>query len=294
MTPTSLGGATGASTTTAAAALDRLAFDRTAPARAAMRLEDAPNFGLDAFAAAGKAISIVARVAPHRAALLGLPEFDISNLDCLEDYARALRFVHTEILRRVQRAKVLPVLAEEGKALRALMMSYAEALSYKGLFSPELIARLREGTGYADLVEDLNILAQEFLALPAAHTGPGSLVTRPEIDRASEIAHQINVASGNVVDIDLSQAALLDERRKVAGLLLEAHSEIRRAVTYLRWKQGDAAELVPSLYTGSQGRPKGAKPAEDVLPELAALHQEMHTLTGTPHVNPEDSPFAAE
>lgn len=291
MHSTTTGAGTGPATPADASALDRLAFDRTASARGAMKPEDAPNYGLDAFHAAGKALAIVPRVAPYRAAMTTLPGFRVAHLDGLEDYARALRFVHTEILRRVQRAKVLPVLAEEGRTLRALMMSYAEALSYKGLFAPELIVRLREGTGYSDLVEDLNVLAQEFLALPATHTGPGSLVTRPEIDRASEIAHQINVAAGNAVDIDLSQAALVDERRKVAGLLLGAHGQIRRAITYLRWDEGDANDLVPSLYIAGPGRPKAKAPAE-VPEELAELHQELHAVTGTPH--PEDSPFAAE
>jgi len=293
MTPTSHGAGTGAPTPADASALDRHAFDRTTARRAAMKPEDAPTFGLDAFAAAGKAIAIGQRVAPYRAAMILLPGFEVAHLDCLEDYARALRFVHTEILRRVQRAKVLPVLEEEGKALRRLMLSYADGLSIKKLFSEELITRVREGTGYADLVEDLNILAQEFLALPAAWTAPGSLVTRPEIERASEIAHQINVATAKTAEIDLSQTALLDERRKVAGLLLEAHSEILRAITYLRWKEGDADELVPTLYSGSKGR-RAAKPAEGVPAELAEVHQELHALTGTPHLNPEDNPFSEE
>lgn len=273
--------------------LDRAAFDRTAAARSAMRPEDAPHYTLDAFYAAGKALWIAPRVAAYRDPMLALPGFDVAHLDGFEDLARGLRFVQTELLRRIQRAKQVPELAAEGWRLRALMMSYAEALSYKGRIAPELIVRLREGSGYRDLVEDLSVLCQEFLALPAELTGPNAAVTRAEIARASELAHEINVRVGNAADVDLSQAALLDERRRLGGLLLRAHGQIRRAMTYLRWDEGDATELVPSLYVPGGGR-KAAEPATEPPQELAELHEQLHEQAAAPPVHPEDDPFAAE
>jgi hypothetical protein len=227
--------------------LDRLAFDDTAPDRAAREVEDCRRYTLDAFFAAGRALWILPRVMPYRQRMLALPDYDLRHLDRFERYARALRFVETAILLRVRRTGQLPELAAEGWRLRALMMSYAEALSHKGRVAPELIVRLREGSGYRTLVEDLTVLVHELLAVEGG-TGPGSPVTLEDLDRAAEIADELNVRVGNPAEIDATRATLVRERRKLGHLLVEAHDQLRRALGYLRWAEGDANTLVPSLY----------------------------------------------
>lgn len=280
-----------------AAVLDRDAFDKTAPLRAAVRVEDAPHYSLDAFFAAGIALRTIPRIAPLRADLLTLPNYDVGHFDRFGDLARALRFVQTELLRRIQRSTQLPQVAAEGWQMRSMMMAYAEALSHKGVFAPELIARLREGSGYRDLVEDLSVLVSEFQGLPASKIGADTVVTRADLTRASEIAHEINVQVGT--GIDASQDELIAERRKLGGLLIEAHSEIRRGVAFLRWDEGDVNKLVPSLFVPAG--PRRRDPDVDVPEELEALHKQLHAAQvaeassgPTPVVDAEDNPFTAE
>jgi hypothetical protein len=270
--------------------LDRLAFDATAAMRAALPLEHAAPYNLVASYAAGKALWIAPRLAPYRARMLALPEYDIQHLDRFETVARALLYVQTEITRRIERAKQLPEIAREGWALRALMMSYAEGLSVKGKFAPELVARLKEGSGYRDLAEDLKVLVSELLVLPPAYTSPESLVTRADTTRAAEIADAVLTAVGNAAAADLTHAALMGERQKLGSLLMASHSQLRRAMTFLRWAEKDVGELVPSLHV--TGVPPTAAPAEGV--DLEALHQEMHAVTGTTHSDAEDNPFAPQ
>lgn len=293
MTATLTNTAPAAPIPTESARLDRQAFERTAAIRSATKADDAATIGLDAAFAAGKALWIAPRVATYRPRMLLLPEFDIVHLDQFGDLARALRFAQTELLRRIQRSRQIPGLAAEGWRLRNLLMSYAEALSHKGLIAPELIVRLREGSGYRDLVNDLNVLVEEFLGLPEKYTSPDSAVTRADLDRAAEIAHEIHVHVGNDADTDLSHATLLEERRKLGGLLLVAHGQIRRAITFLRWSEGDVNTLVPSLYV-----PPGARKTPDVASELpddlAALHAQLHAEQVPTPVPSDDHPFAAE
>lgn len=292
---TPLAAPTPAPRTVDASVLDRLAFESTAAVRSAMKAEDSLHYTLDAFYAAGKALWAAPRVMSHRDDLLTLPKYDIGHLDRFEDYARALRFVQTEMLRRIQRSRQLPQVAVEGWRMRSLMMSYAETLSHKGHVAPELLARLREGGGYRDLAEDLSVLVREFQGLPEGKIGPDAAVTGEDLTRASEIAHQINIHVGNTVDPDMSHETLLAERRKLGGLLIEAQSQIRRGVSFFRWDEGDVNALLPSLYV-----PPGVRKTPDTVtavPDEFAAHEQLHAAQAaeTPAVvHPEDHPFAAE
>ena len=93
--------------------------------------------------------------------------------------------------------------------------------------------------------------------------------------------------------VDLTQADLLVERNKLGVLALASHREIRRSLEFLRFYEGDAASIAPSLY-----RPgKGNRPAAEEAPSLAA-HLDGHAPVGVEAdnapVDPADNPFAAE
>lgn len=274
------------------AALDRAAFERTADARRALRVEDALAYGLDALHAVSRAMWIAPRLMPFRADLAALPGFDVAHLDELETLARALRFVHVEIVRRVERANDLPDLKAEAYRHRALMMAYAELLSLKGTVAPAFVAKLREGSGNRDLIEDLTVLVQELQALPAPLLSADTPVTRAEVTRAADLANELNLRVGNSPEPNLSQAELLDERRKLGSMLVKAHAQLRRGMAYLRFEQGDAAELVPSLYVASGKR--RAAPAPEPDDGLATLHDALHGAPGGAPLDPEDDPFAPD
>ena len=46
------------------------------------------------------------------------------------------------------------------------------------------------------------------------------------------------------------------DRTRAFVLFVRCYDEIRRAVSFLRWNEGDADTLVPSLYAGRGGRGK--------------------------------------
>ena len=270
--------------------MDRAAFDKTASVRAAMRPEDLKHWGLNAMYAIGKALWIAPRMAPFRAQMVALSGFDAAHLDWLADYARGLRFVHTEVVRRIERANQLPGLVDEGWKIRELLLDYAALLSKKGTVDPKVIEEVKKGSGHADLVLDLTVLVRELDSLPPAYTGPEAPATQADLARAVQIADQVNTAMGNGTDVDRNQAELVLERRKLGHLLVRAHSQIRRAMTYIRWDEGDVDQLVPSLYVAGPGRPRAKAEPE---PGLAAVHQELHEHM-TPPLDPEDNPFAPE
>ena len=269
--------------------IDLAAFDRTAAARAALPRESLVRFTLEPMYSTGKAMQIAERLAAFRAEIAALPGFDIVHLDQLDDVARGLRWVHTEALRRVQSLRALPELAKEGYRLRTGMMAFLEFQAFERKVDPAMIERLKEGSGYRDLAEDLNVIGHELIALKAVEEGK---IKEVDLARSAEIANAIQRGMG-LTEVDLPQEALVEARQKLGTILLRSHGQLRRAMEYLRYDQGDAAELVPSLYVPA-GR--GGKPVEpDPLAELSAVHDHLHEdpAAPVPPKDPNDNPFGA-
>lgn len=285
----------GTASPTSEPALDHAAFLRTAPLRQAMDVERAPRYSLEAYHAAGEALKTVARLAPHRDAIAQMPGFDMAYLDGYEDLARALRCAQVELDLRVKGRSNVPKLTEEGYPLRGMMLAYAETLTFKGIVSTEVVAQVREGSGTRDLGRDLNTLATLLLKLPPVYLTDHTPVTKAEAERGAEIANQIFLQVGEGAMLDMPSEALMKERQKLGGLLLESQGQLRRVVSYLRYAEGDAATIVPSLFVPG-GRPPGksqdAEPVPDAEVELATLHERLHHPPGTPaEVHPDDNPF---
>jgi hypothetical protein len=256
----------------------RAAFDATAPDRAAVDLSTIALYNLDATYAVAVARAIPARLAPFRATIAALPAFDARHLDRLPVLADALEFAHATLTSRAQRVRNLPALSVEGYQLRTLLLAYGDILALKGRFPADVLARLREGTGYRDLIEDLNALIVLY-GERLDSVGNGAPVTVADLNRTREIARLMSNELGADREIAISQDELTQERQKLAHLLLTAHRELRRAAEFIRYNDGDAAALVPSLYiTGRGGRTK------DVAPPT--------TPVNAPPTDPEDSPFA--
>lgn len=265
-------------------ALDLAAFDRTAAQRAALAPEQVGQYSLDATFAVGRALQIHARLLTLRPEFAQLPGFDLAHLDGFEDLARGLRYANAEVQRRIQRMKETPALADKGFRLRAMMMAYLEAVAFKGAVDPALIARLKEGSGYRDLAEDLVVIAHELQSRPEL-IGPEALVNRKDVAEGTEIAHQLLVHLGSA-ELDAQHEGMLLARNRLGALLVRSHAQLRRAVDYLRFDQGDAADLVPTLFVpGGPRRPAGA--AESAA-ELAAVHEHLHAT------DPADSPFSED
>jgi hypothetical protein len=69
-------------------------------------------------------------------------------------------------------------------------------------------------------------------------------------------------------------------RQQAFTLLVKAYDETRRAVSFLRWREGDADTIAPSLYAGRGGRGKPAAPVADTGPVAGAAG-----LPGAPGVS---------
>ncbi len=232
------------------------AFARVEPELAALAPDSLAPITVDIGAAVSSALAAAPRIREHREALVEqLPHHDVGALDKLESYAQAAWYahlVHTYASGSPESAKAL---IEEAGRLREGLLIAAEALAHRALLDADAVARIRKGSGNADLAGDLIALTALFKDGWGKISGK-TAVEKHEIDRAAELGPAVLVASAarkhKTGDTE-------GQRARAFTLLVNAYDACRRALAYLRWKEGDADTIAPSLFRKRPGRKPGKK-----------------------------------
>jgi hypothetical protein len=256
------------------------AFDSVRAEIAAVPAHALVPINLDVLPAARRGLVIAERIAPLLPELAKCPYLDLHAINGLHTYSLALIHAHALIDHAEAAALPISVLVTEAIRLRGNLMATAEMLSHFGFISPERVEAIRRGKGYANLADDL--LALGLLLRSLWHRIKDRvLVAREDVDRAMVLSASLHKALGSRE----SNADPLVEpndprfvRAQAYTLFYRAYDECRRGVTCLRWHDGDARHIVPSLYSrrppqssgGSTARTAGVDVREDVPAPPAA------------------------
>jgi hypothetical protein len=237
------------------------AFAKVEPELTALVPEEVAPVALDVTAAVTAVLAAVPRIHEHRAAIAEqLPKHPIGFVDNLETYAHAAWYAHLAHTYAAGSPEASRALLEEAQKLREGLLIAAEALAHRGLLNAEAVAKVRKGSGNADTANDLIALASLFSA-DWGRVSSKTAVERHEIDRAAEIGPAVMV----MLAVKKHPAKNNDtegQRARAFTLLSKAYDSCRQALAYLRWKEGDADALAPSLYRKRPGRKPGKKADE--------------------------------
>ncbi len=243
------------STTTNTIARPRLreSLDKVRPEMVALEENHLLPINVDPLTAVATARGALAQILTLRKRMEALPEFEIQNLDKLELYALATMQAQTIYQGASAPPEHFQELVAEATALRELMLSDATALANRGHISGDKLGTLKGPVGYRNVASDLLILTNMIRGnWKAVSTRTG--VTEGELDRAEIICDQL------INDIGVRQlapaavAAVALERQQSFTLFARAYDQVRRAVNYLRWVEGDADEIAPSFFAGRRKR----------------------------------------
>lgn len=191
--------------------------------------------------------------------LAELPRFPLGSLDKLETYALAAWYAHLLSLPVSPAEDAYKPLVEEATGLRARMLVAAEALAHGGVLDAQHVAQIRSGKGHIDMANDLVALATLFTNEREAVEGK-TVVTTAEIERAATLGPELLIALGvRAQTPPRSPSQIADQRKRAFTLLVRAYDECRRAVAYLRWSEGDANKVAPSLFANPPKPLKSAK-----------------------------------
>jgi hypothetical protein len=225
-------------------------------------------------------LGAVVNIGTLRPAIAALPNTDVACFDELEDCARAL--IHANMLYQLamKPSEPVAVMADRAVQLRATLYSDAVALENRELLGGDELTNYRGTPGYKVIAADLVLLAGLLRRAWPAIEGK-TAIRESDLADANTIANTLLTAVG-VRERAPALIAETSQTRLVAyNLLLQRYDDVRRAISYLRWREDDVDDFAPSLYAGRNNgnhrrRPDDteAEPAspDATLPAVAAGH----------------------
>jgi hypothetical protein len=184
-----------------------------------------------------------------------IPSFDFRNLDQLETYCLALVQSHALYISvKAPSAEFLDII-QEAIRLRSRLSIDAKALVNRGLIHAAPQSSGGKSKGYKNIAKDVLTLSN-LLRASWDTVSSKCAVSKKELDRAEVLADRIIQFLGYRDRAPHLLAEAAQQRQKVFTLLMNAYSQVRRAVTYVRWDQGDSEKIAPSPYGGKRMKPK--------------------------------------
>jgi hypothetical protein len=242
-----------------------VAFKATANERAALDDAEVAVVTVDVKLAVPMVHATIARTAPFREAILAQPAVDHAKIAALKTYADAL-WQAEALLKMALTSSELPELFTSALKLRERLITDAQSLAARGVIDGAVLAELKGDSGYANVSLDLLALGTA-LGENVPEVVANSAIKQADIDQAINLGVELSNA---VHQRDIDPAAIekaADDRARAFTLLAEAYDELRRVLSFLRWKDGDADTLAPSLFVRKKGKRASVEPAPTPAPE---------------------------
>jgi hypothetical protein len=240
----------------------KAAFERRLPEILAVPAEDAVSMNLDVNVAVCIILGSLPEITAHRGAIAGIAGVDQAAVDALEDYALATQEAHTRATTAGVPATDLVALNEEALRLREALRLDVAALANRKLVDPSRLAPIRGLVGYRNVASELISYATIVIDCWPSLAGRAPM-TYDELVHAKEVGTRLLYAAGLREQAQTGAAEAVLLRNRALKLLTHAYSEVRRAITFLRWYEGDTDQIAPSLYTGRGGRGRASEAASE-------------------------------
>ncbi|MBL8741144.1 MAG: hypothetical protein JNK04_08625 [Myxococcales bacterium] len=198
----------------------------------------------------------------HRAAVVAaFREFDLGQYDKIELYTRALTQANGEYLATSRGVAEVPALTEALKEIRTTLLTDMRTAVRRKLIDRSHLDRLQGAKGAKNTATDVITLCALVRKQWSALAGRTAVDLR-EIDRAELLAEELQSALALAENADGALVAAGELRQRVYTLFFNAYDEARRAISFLRWREGDANEIAPSLMALRTRRTSRAEPAK--------------------------------
>jgi hypothetical protein len=172
-------------------------------------------------------------------------------IDALVPAARAVMLAHAAFV--AESAPDMEPAAEALRKKRTRLFTLATALVERGAVGKTGLANLEGGNGYVALVNDTNALIAWFQK-NARTIAPFSRVTTVELEQTQSEAEAFGRAVKQKARTAGGDAASV--RARAFTYFVQSYEHVRKLVTYVRWNEGDADVIAPSIYAG-RTRSKG-------------------------------------
>jgi hypothetical protein len=237
-------------------------FNRLRAQRDALRVDELMKPNLDVARAVGVVLASEPRIAAMKADFSVLRNFDASIVDQLRPIALALGYANVRFAPPPEEAAIKEMVAG-GAMLRGTLMRQAKALVELGRLvgvEVDAIRIVRTNRGLAANLTALASLFQEHWEDVEEVTS----VTEEQVRHAGQLGMRILEGLGSKdvsPSADSKAARAADNRMRAYTLLAKTYDQVRRAVIYLRWNEGDAESIAPSFHIRDRRRAAISGPA---------------------------------
>jgi len=256
------------------------AFERVLPEAMGLDPDSLAFINLDVPTCVITAMGVLEKIPSLQQRIYELPHSPKERFAKLPDYVLALFRAQTRYTFAVTPPEPLPELLEEAASKRDVLIAEAKALVARGLLQGDLLKELTGTHGYKNVAFDLSGLTEMFKAMWASLQGRTGLQLS-DIENADKLSLRLAAAVAHRESSPEAVAAATEVRQRIFTLFCDTYDQLRRAVTYLRWDEGDADEIVPSLYAG--------RPNSNAKPKPAAAPANQ-TTTSTTQTTPSATP----
>jgi hypothetical protein len=235
-------------------------FARVLPELEALRADELPIINVEIASAVTQTLGVLPGIVRYREAIQReLGEFNLERFDKLEIYAKALLHAQREHSIATEPPDELKSLFEESRDLRELLHHDATTLAARGFFSAATFDDLKGPNGYKNTALDLQLLVG-VLRGNWKHIEGKCAVTKNELEYADQLALHLMRVYGLREQTSGGTARATDLRNRAYALFVRAYEDTRRAIHFLRWNEGDAEIIAPSLLASRS--PAKKKPEE--------------------------------
>jgi hypothetical protein len=252
------------------------ALERVLPELQKLSRSQLKTINLDPFAITAKVQGALPRILELRPYIKkSLVEFDLCVLDDLDVYALALIQCHAIYLSLRAPPEELSAVIEEASRLRKLLSAEVNIMIRRGLIKGLPAKGIRRNKAYKSIASDIltyvNLLRVNWDSMRSK-----CAFSKAELSQAEALGLKLLQLLGYSERPPREIAIATRQRQRAFTLFVDKYDDVRQAVNYVRWKQGDAERIAPSLYSGKHFTRKSQTP-----PEAETL----------PAVTPEQDPF---
>lgn len=270
------------------------ALDRLRPELEAIPGEELEPIRHDIVEAVVTALGVASTVKRHREEVrVEISESAALHIDRLKDSARACGHAYAQHLTQLRGTDTEQMVEELSQQRRVLLAEARSLVSQKRL-SASVLAELVGGSGRKALCLDV---LQLVAALRAVWASVESVtpVTVGELDHAEALANALATTLGENEHAMSPVSPSADRRQRAYTYFVRTYEEVRRAITFVRWDEGDADQIVPSLSAGRtrHDAPAPADAAPVQAPVIAAPVPTTNGAAPTTPGMPSAQPFTA-
>jgi hypothetical protein len=270
----------------------RAAYERVLPRAKALPVQSIQRPNVNVPGSILRARRALPRILALRSEIARLPFFELRALDGFDDTSNALLFVEVnrEARQRAQRVNVSE-LVEDCTRVRSVVLLDLQPLVGRGFIDAAHLEAIKDGAGHEDLSRDVLSLAG---LAESAKQNP-RVVTAITDDEIAYMKHRANALRAALESDDDSMREARELRQRLYSLFMSDYDQLRRAVTYIRWNDGDADTIAPSLFIKRRGREESNAPSDDPTKPNALRGNEPAPEpvfeTDPTHPVPQNDPF---